>query len=43
MKGILLSRLGQPKEIANAYGFLASDEASYITDTLLTVYEGKVL
>ena len=32
-----LKRLGQPQDIANAFVFLASEEASYITGVVLSV------
>ena len=34
---IPLRRLGQPEDIANAFVFLVSDEASYITGVILSV------
>ena len=34
---IPLGRLGRPEDIANAFAFLASDEASYITGVILSV------
>ncbi|MES2109845.1 MAG: glucose 1-dehydrogenase [Bacteroidota bacterium] len=37
---ILLKRFGQPQEIANTVRFLASDEASFITGTEITVDGG---
>jgi 3-oxoacyl-[acyl-carrier protein] reductase len=38
-----LGRLGAPADIANAYAFLASDEASFITGAVLSVDGGIVV
>jgi len=38
-----LQRLGKPEDIANAYLFLASDEASFVTGTVLSVDGGLVI
>jgi 3-oxoacyl-[acyl-carrier protein] reductase len=38
-----LGRLGEPRDIANAYLFLASDEASFITGAVLRVDGGIVV
>ncbi len=38
-----LGRLGEPEDIANAYCFLASDEASFINGTTLSVDGGIVI
>ena len=36
-----IRRIGQPREIAEAVLSLASQEASYITDTTLRVADGR--
>jgi len=38
-----LGRLGQPQDIANAYLFLASEEASFVTGTVLSVDGGLIV
>ncbi|MEM6395033.1 MAG: 3-oxoacyl-ACP reductase FabG [Bacteroidota bacterium] len=38
-----LGRLGEPLEVAQAYLFLASDEAAYVTGTVLNVDGGLVM
>ncbi|HSM55308.1 MAG TPA: beta-ketoacyl-ACP reductase [Candidatus Sulfomarinibacteraceae bacterium] len=38
-----LGRMGQPRDIANAYAFLASDDASFITGAVLRVDGGIVV
>lgn len=39
----VLNSLGDPEDIANAYAFLASDEAKFITGTVLSVDGGTVI
>ncbi|WP_093055282.1 3-oxoacyl-[acyl-carrier-protein] reductase [Salipaludibacillus aurantiacus] len=39
----VLNRLGSPEDIANGYTFLASDEAQYITGTILNIDGGTVI
>ena len=38
-----LGRLGSPRDVANAFLFLASDEAAYITGTTIVVDGGQLL
>ncbi|HEX6385033.1 MAG TPA: SDR family oxidoreductase, partial [Anaerolineae bacterium] len=38
-----LRRMGRPEEVANAYAFLASDEASFISGAVLRVDGGIVI
>ncbi len=38
-----MNRLGTSEDIANAYAFLASDEAGFITGAVLSVDGGVVL
>ena len=40
---IPLGRLGSPRDVANAFPFLASDDASYITGTTNVVDGGQLL
>ena len=40
---IPLGRLGSPRDVANAFLFLASDDASYITGTTILVDGGQLL
>jgi 3-oxoacyl-[acyl-carrier protein] reductase len=38
-----LGRMGEPRDIANAYLFLASDEASFVSGAVLRVDGGLVV
>jgi NAD(P)-dependent dehydrogenase (short-subunit alcohol dehydrogenase family) len=42
VQAIALHRLGEPKDVANAVAFLASEEASYLTGTFIEVSGGKI-
>ena len=41
--GTLMGRMGRPEEIANVVAFLASDEASYMTATVVDVNGGRLV
>ena len=43
MQTIPLQRLGKPQDIANAYLYLASDEANYVNGTVLHVDGGIMM
>lgn len=40
--GILMKRLGEPKEVASVIGFLASEKASFITGEIIQINGGQV-
>ncbi len=42
VQAIALHRLGEPKDVANAVAFLASEEASYMTGTFMEISGGKL-
>ena len=42
VKGIMMGRLGQPREIAYAIAYLVSDEASFVTGQLLSPNGGVI-
>jgi 3-oxoacyl-[acyl-carrier protein] reductase len=42
-EAVPLGRLGSPRDVANAFLFLASDEAAYITGTTIVVDGGQTL
>lgn len=39
----VLKKMGKPDDIANGYTFLASDEAQYVTGTILSIDGGTVI
>lgn len=41
--GIPMNRLGAPEDVAKAVGFLASDDAAYITGQVLAVDGGMAM
>ena len=42
LAGTPLGRLGQPSEVAQAVLFLCSDDASYLTGTVLAIDGGRL-
>jgi 3-oxoacyl-[acyl-carrier protein] reductase len=42
-RSIPMGRLGDPRDVANAVLFLASDEAAYVTGTTIVVDGGQTL
>lgn len=42
-RSIPLGRLGSPRDVANAFLYLASDDASYVTGTTIVVDGGQLL
>jgi NAD(P)-dependent dehydrogenase (short-subunit alcohol dehydrogenase family) len=43
VRSIPMRRAGEPQEVANAFAFLASDAASYITGQALSVSGGLTM
>lgn len=43
IQAIPMKRIGEAEDIANAFVFLASDKASYITGTVLSVDGGMLV
>ena len=43
LNSITLNRFGQPSDVANTAVFLASDEARYITGSIIRVDGGLIL
>ena len=43
IKGIPLSRLGEAKDVANIYLFLASDLSAYVTGAVIDVNGGMLI
>jgi 3-oxoacyl-[acyl-carrier protein] reductase len=43
LKKVPLQRMGEPEEVASVYAWLASDEAGYVTGTVISVDGGVVV